>query len=100
MSQTYGAIDIGTNSVRMLVSDGQIQKRLTRVCGVGSGMRAKGAIQPDAIERTLGALAEYKQLVDQQNVSSSNLAIVGTEPVVPASPAPLAPSGLLGVGMG
>lgn len=55
------AVDIGTNTVRLLIVDdeGAEQVRLTRVTGLGKGTDASGRLAPDAIARTVGVLARY-----------------------------------------
>lgn len=55
------AVDIGTNSVRLLVADGDgaAIERLMRVTRLGQDVDATGRLQPEAIERTLAVLSEY-----------------------------------------
>lgn len=59
------AVDIGTNSMRLLITDGVEEVgRWERVTGLGRGVDRTGRLADDAIERTLAALAEYRELVD------------------------------------
>lgn len=58
------AVDIGTNSMRLLVTDGGSEYgRWERVTGLGQGVDRSGLLADDAIERTLTALAEYGELI-------------------------------------
>lgn len=60
-----GAVDCGTNSIRLLVADVHDRTRLTEVVRemqivrLGEGIDATGAIAPAAMERTLTAAREY-----------------------------------------
>ena len=64
------AIDIGTNSVRLLVSqDGRTTlERLMRITRLGKGVDASGRLDPDAIERTVAVLREYRRVMDRFGV--------------------------------
>lgn len=55
------AIDIGTNSVRVLVADetGRTLLRRMQITKLGQGVDGSGTLHPDAIGRTLAVLAEY-----------------------------------------
>ncbi len=65
----YAAIDCGTNSTRLLISDGQtVEERLMRVTRLGAGVDRTGRLDPDAIERTLEVLREYRQVMDSAGV--------------------------------
>ncbi|MBZ8176227.1 exopolyphosphatase [Corynebacterium sp. 3HC-13] len=69
------AIDCGTNSIRLLISDissGSPQElhREMRIVRLGQGVDATGDIDPQALERTRLALAEYLELMKQENVSA------------------------------
>lgn len=67
------AIDIGTNSVRLLVADVTgsgpdadvvtVDRRM-RITRLGQGVDAARALAPDAIERTLTVLREYRGVID------------------------------------
>ena len=54
------AIDIGTNSVRLLVADqhGRELERPMRITRLGQGVDVTGALAPEAIERTVTVLRE------------------------------------------
>lgn len=62
------AIDVGTNSVRLLVAERSAQGlkpvlKQVRIVRLGQGVDAAGRLSPGAIERTLAALAELKALI-------------------------------------
>lgn len=63
------AIDCGTNSTRLLVSDGRTMlERLMRITRLGQGVDATGRLAPEAIERTAAVLREYRQVMDRLGV--------------------------------
>jgi len=67
----YAAIDCGTNSTRLLISDGVNQvERLMRVTRLGAGVDQSSRLDPEAIERTLSVLREYRSVMDQAGVVS------------------------------
>jgi exopolyphosphatase / guanosine-5'-triphosphate,3'-diphosphate pyrophosphatase len=66
---TLAAIDCGTNSTRLLVSrDGETVERLMRITRLGQGVDASGRLVPEAIERTITVLAEYREVMDRHGV--------------------------------
>lgn len=70
MTAPVAAIDIGTNSVRLLVSeDGRRTiERLMRITRLGQGVGATGRLDPAAIERTVAVLREYREVMDRHGV--------------------------------
>jgi exopolyphosphatase/guanosine-5'-triphosphate,3'-diphosphate pyrophosphatase len=63
------AIDCGTNSTRLLVTDGERAiERLMRITRLGAGVDRTGRLDPLAIERTLTVLREYRQVMDRHGV--------------------------------
>ncbi len=67
------AIDIGTNSTRMLICDlgpaGPVDvARTERVTGLGRGSTDTGQLATDSIGRTVGVLSEYRQAIDAAQV--------------------------------
>jgi exopolyphosphatase/guanosine-5'-triphosphate,3'-diphosphate pyrophosphatase len=73
-----GAVDIGTNSVRLLVAevDGsgrearlQTLDRRMRITRLGQGVDRTRTLAPDAIERTLTVLREYRETLDEFGVT-------------------------------
>lgn len=67
MSTRVAAIDCGTNSVRLLVSDGGriTVERLMRITRLGEGVDATGRLADAAIERTVAVLREYREVIDR-----------------------------------
>jgi exopolyphosphatase/guanosine-5'-triphosphate,3'-diphosphate pyrophosphatase len=71
------AIDIGTNSVRLLVAEVTagdpgaslvtLDRRM-RITRLGQGVHASHRLAPDAIERTLTVLREYRGVIDDLGV--------------------------------
>jgi exopolyphosphatase/guanosine-5'-triphosphate,3'-diphosphate pyrophosphatase len=68
------AVDMGTNSTRLLVADvdgrGRDAKlvtveRRTQITRLGQGVDRDRTLHPDAIERTLAALREYRTVTDE-----------------------------------
>ena len=77
----YGAIDCGTNALRLLVADvidGELREvtREMRTVRLGEGVDATGEFPPAALERTFAALDEYARMIDDLDVSG--LRIVAT----------------------
>lgn len=79
MSELFAAIDCGTNSVRLLVcrreSDGrlvEIDRRL-HLTRLGQGVDATGAFHPDALARTLDAMADFGSELDELGVDRRRL---------------------------
>lgn len=71
----YAAIDCGTNSTRLLISDGTTTVvRLMRVTRLGAGVDRTGRLDPAAIERTLVVLREYREVMDRHGVAGVRIA--------------------------
>ena len=64
------AIDCGTNSTRLLVAgeDGRTLERLMRITRLGQGVDATGRLAPEAVDRTVAVLREYRQVMDRFGV--------------------------------
>lgn len=78
MTERYAAVDIGTNSVRLLVTDaagasrpGRLVpvERLMRITRLGQGVDATRRLGDDAIDRTLTVLREYHAVMDELGVT-------------------------------
>jgi exopolyphosphatase/guanosine-5'-triphosphate,3'-diphosphate pyrophosphatase len=72
---SLAAIDIGTNSVRLLVAEPsgegtgfETVERLMRITRLGQGVGATGALAPEAIGRTVDVLREYRSVMDRHGV--------------------------------
>ena len=68
-----GAVDCGTNSIRLLiadVADGGLRElhREMRIVRLGQGVDATGEFAPEAIARTRAALADYAALLSEIQV--------------------------------
>ncbi len=69
-----GAIDCGTNSIRLLIADVDDDGRLAdvhremRIVRLGQGVDATGQFVPDALARTRTALMDYAELLREYEV--------------------------------
>jgi exopolyphosphatase / guanosine-5'-triphosphate,3'-diphosphate pyrophosphatase len=70
------AVDIGTNSVRLLVGDVdaadgalRILDRRMRITRLGQGVDAERVLAPAAIERTLVVLREYREAIEEHGAT-------------------------------
>ena len=79
------ALDCGTNSTRLLVvgPDGSAQARRMQITRLGQGVDATGRLAPEAVERTLAVLGQYRAVMDDLGVGPSRL--VATSAVRDAS---------------
>ena len=70
MTGILAGIDCGTNSTRLLVADadGTTVERLMRITRLGQGVDATGRLAPEAIERTVAVLREYRAVMDGHGV--------------------------------
>ncbi len=66
-NDVVAAIDCGTNSTRLLVMDrgGSVLARRMRITRLGQGVDEHKELRDDAIRRTLGVLAEYREEMDR-----------------------------------
>lgn len=66
----YAAIDCGTNSTRLLISDGRSTiRRLMTITRLGQGVDASGHLAEDALDRTIEVLDEYRKELEARGVS-------------------------------
>ncbi len=70
-----GAIDIGTNSMRLLIADYEDGKLLNRekfvnTTRIGQGVDSEGYITQDAIERNINALKEFSEIAYEKGCSA------------------------------
>ncbi|MEY2569154.1 MAG: exopolyphosphatase / guanosine-5-triphosphate,3-diphosphate pyrophosphatase [Actinomycetota bacterium] len=65
------AVDMGTNSTRLLVSEGtQPLERRMRITRLGQGVDATGRLASEAIDRTVDVLREYRGVIDGLGATS------------------------------
>ena len=87
----YAIVDIGSNSVRMVVYDQLGRAPLPRyveksLCRLGDGLAQTGAISADGFRRTVEALRRFKAIADVMGVS--RIDVTGTEAIRRASNGP------------
>jgi exopolyphosphatase / guanosine-5'-triphosphate,3'-diphosphate pyrophosphatase len=74
---TLAAVDIGTNSTRLLVAQGT--RRLERravITRLGAGVARSGRFEDDAVARTVSCLTEFRRTIDTHRVEG--LRVVAT----------------------
>lgn len=65
-----GVVDIGTNSMRMLITDGETEVgRWEEVTGLGRGVDRRGMLSENAVVRTVEALNGFGEVMDRERVS-------------------------------
>jgi len=69
-SGPVAAIDLGTNSTRLLVADstGASLERLMRITRLGQGVDQTGRLSKEAIQRTVDVLVEFRKVMDHLGV--------------------------------
>ena len=72
-------IDIGTNTLLLLVVDDQLHRvvDLCRFGRLGKGLDASGRLDPEAIARSLDICREYRAVMDQHSVDAP--AVIATQ---------------------
>jgi len=84
MSALVASIDIGTNSTRLLVAaagaDGFLdqRERHMRITRLGQGVDRSKGLAPDAVERTLAVLRDYREVIDTHGVDPSRIRMAAT----------------------
>jgi len=86
-----GVIDVGSNSVRLVVFDGQSRSPTTLfnekvMCGLGAGLHETGRLDPEGRARALRALTRFAALAPGLGVGA--LAAIGTAAVREAEDGP------------
>ena len=66
------AIDIGTVTSRLYVADVEASglstvERRSTITNLGEGVDASGMLSPDAIDRTVSTVSEYKRVIDERS---------------------------------
>lgn len=65
-----GVVDIGTNSMRLLITDGEIDlQRIEEVTGLGRGVDSTGILSEPRIVETVAVLERYGRLMDEAAVA-------------------------------
>src|SRR5215510_1223361 len=75
-----GVIDIGTNTILLLVVDGSPARAITDLCRfgrLGQGLDRTGRLAPDAIARGLEICRDYRRVLDEVGVGSPT--VIGTQ---------------------
>jgi exopolyphosphatase/guanosine-5'-triphosphate,3'-diphosphate pyrophosphatase len=72
-----GVVDIGTNTTRLLITDGQADRvRRSTTTRVGAGVDRTGRLSDEGIERTLQCLRDYAAEIERHGVEK--LSIIAT----------------------
>ncbi len=87
----YAVIDIGSNSVRLVVYDELGRAPFPRfnekaLCQLGDGLARTGALAPEAVARTLAAVRRFRAIADAMAVG--RIDVLATEAVRRASNGP------------
>ena len=91
MADRLAAIDCGTNSIRLLVGEPRgngaftTVERLMRITRLGQGVDRTGALDPDAIARTLEVLREFRDVMDESGVPAGRVRATATSAARDAS---------------
>lgn len=69
------SIDMGTNSIRLLISEAKDSElfdivRKVKITRLGEGMDETRLISKEAMNRTLNVLKEYKEIIDKYKISN------------------------------
>lgn len=78
------AIDVGTNSTRLLVAESDdrgglvAQDRRNQITRLGQGVDRAGALVPEAIDRTVAVLREYRDVMDRLGVQAGDVRMTAT----------------------
>lgn len=75
-SQRIAALDLGTNTTRLLVADvrGKLVtevERRSEVTRLGEGVDASGRLAPAAMERVMSTLSEYRDAIDRHGAEQT-----------------------------
>jgi exopolyphosphatase / guanosine-5'-triphosphate,3'-diphosphate pyrophosphatase len=69
MTGPVAAIDCGTNTIKLLILDGERElEREMRMIRLGQGVDATGRLAPEALERAFDAIEEYAGLIERHGV--------------------------------
>ena len=85
MKRLYAAIDLGTNTVRVLVAEADPARGLVPVWAdqvvtrLGEGLTERGTLAPPAAERTLAAVRRYRDRA--RELGAADVLLVATAAV-------------------
>lgn len=92
VTNRVAAIDLGTNSTRLLVAESGAAgepprsiERLMRITRLGQGVDASGGLASEAIDRTVSVLAEYREVMDRLEVPVGRVRVAATSAARDAS---------------
>lgn len=82
--EPIGVIDIGSNSVRLVVYEGAVRSPTPLfnekvLCGLGRSVASTGSLAPDAVERAIHALRRFRTIAHVLDVK--NLIVIATAAV-------------------
>ena len=84
MTERVAAIDLGTNSTRLLVAERDaggplrtIERRM-QITRLGQGVDRAGALAPEAVQRTVDVLKGYRQVMDELAVPAGRVRMSAT----------------------
>lgn len=83
MTRPRAAVDSGTNTTRLLVVDadgGEVARR-SIITRLGRGVDAAGALDPEALQRTLDVIDQYRQTWAAAGVAPADVRVVATSAV-------------------
>lgn len=67
MKKLYGIIDIGSNSIRLMLSDGEVSiKKYMNTTKLADGLDKTGYLQDSAIQRSLNAIKDFVVLAEEK----------------------------------
>lgn len=84
MAERVAAIDIGTNSTRLLVAERgegvplRTVERLMRITRLGQGVDRTGSLDAEAMDRTVAVLQEYRGVMDELGVAAGRVRMTAT----------------------
>ena len=79
-SELVAVIDCGTNTTRLLITDGSgVDIRVQKITGLGRGVGASRRLTEDGIKRVSDTLCEFRELIEHHKVQS--VSAVGTSAV-------------------
>lgn len=84
-AERVASIDVGTNSTRLLVAEAGVHggplvtvERTMRITRLGQGVDRTGSLVPEAVDRTIAVLAEYREVMDRLGVPEGRVRMTAT----------------------